>query len=553
METASIMEKIQRFIKNNKKEFFFLFSILFIAAFLRLYKIADYMTFLGDEGRDAIIVRRLIVNFDPILIGPGTSIGNMYLGPLYYYLSAPFLYFANFSPVGPSVMVALFGVVTVFLIWYMGRVWFGKVAGIVSSLLYALSPVVIIYNRSSWNPNIMPFFALLTIFSLWKVWGEGKYRWFTVMGISFAFVLQSHYLGLLLLLTIIIFWMVACRNIVMNSKLQPQNSKWYGKTYPPEPVEEQIKNGKSQITIFLVNTFAGLVIFLLLMSPLLIFDLRHNFMNFNAIKTFFSQRETTVSVKPWKSIPNIYPIFRDNIVYRLVASQNILVGKISVNIIIISVITFIVVILFKLKKVLFSFDQKLVFNKSVFLLIVWIAIGLIGLGLYKQHVYDHYFGFLFPAVYLLIGAIHQKFINMNFDGLKIISTTWIIILLATYIVYSPIRYSPNYQMKRALDVAYLISNDAGKSIFNLAVIAERNYEDGYQYFLEKERSNVTDIDAQRLTDTVGEYLYVVCEMPEEKCDPVNSPKAEVANFGWSKVVEKWNTSGVTIFKLAHAL
>ena len=62
-------------------------------------------------------MRRLLVDFDPILVGPGTSIGNMYLGPLYYYMMAPALLFANFSPVGPAIQIALLGVLTVWLIW----------------------------------------------------------------------------------------------------------------------------------------------------------------------------------------------------------------------------------------------------------------------------------------------------------------------------------------------------------------------------------------------------------------------------------------------------
>jgi len=529
-----MISKIKKWIRKNKGEFYLLLLILAVGAILRLYKIGGYMTFLGDEGRDAIIVRRLLVNFDPVLIGPGTSIGNMYLGPLYYYLSAPFLLFANFSPVGPSVMVALFGVATIYLIWYIARLWFGKGAGMVSSLLYALAPVVIIYNRSSWNPNIMPFFALLTIFSLWKVWGEEKFSWFVVMGVSFAFVLQSHYLGLLLLPVILFFWSLKHWGLFRNSDLEISN-------YPGNYLKKS----------YIKNLLIGTIVFAVLMSPLLIFDLRHNFMNFNNIKTFFTQRETTVSVKPWKSLPNIYPIFRDSVVLRLVAAQNILAGKISINIIVFAVVTYVVLILTKLKKILFTSDEKLYFDKGALLLIVWIGLGLIGLGLYKQHVYDHYFGFIFPAIFLVIGAIYQKIMNRHFDGLKIIITAWIIILIGAYVVNSPLRGEPNFQMARAVDVAKVIREDAGNSKFNLAVVAVQNYEDGYQYFLEKDGANVVDIDALRLEETMGEYLYVVCELPEKNCDPVNSPKAEVANFGWSMIEKEWGLSGITIFKLAH--
>ena len=67
-----ISEKIKKKIKINQKEFIFLLLILALSAFFRLWRISEYMTFLGDEGRDAIVVRRLLVFLDPILIGPGT-------------------------------------------------------------------------------------------------------------------------------------------------------------------------------------------------------------------------------------------------------------------------------------------------------------------------------------------------------------------------------------------------------------------------------------------------------------------------------------------------
>src|SRR5512143_3373344 len=92
--------KIKNWIRQNPFEFGILVLILLVAAICRLYKIDQYMTFLGDEGRDVIIVRRLLVEGHPPLIGPGTSVGQMYLGPIYYYMMAPALWLANFYPVG---------------------------------------------------------------------------------------------------------------------------------------------------------------------------------------------------------------------------------------------------------------------------------------------------------------------------------------------------------------------------------------------------------------------------------------------------------------------
>ncbi len=223
----------------------YLLVILLVGAFFRLYKIESYMTFLGDEGRDSIIVRNLLVHSDPILIGPGTSVGGMYLGPLYYYFMAPFLFLANFSPVGPAVGVAVLGIATIYLIYVVGREWFGEKAGIISALLFAISPTVITYSHSSWNPNIMPFFSLLSIYSIWKVWKEKRHYWLIVTAISFAFVCQSHYLGVLIAPVIIVYWFL--------SKVQKKVS------------------------------LLSILIYLFLMSPLLVFDIRHDWMNSRAL------------------------------------------------------------------------------------------------------------------------------------------------------------------------------------------------------------------------------------------------------------------------------
>ena len=184
-------------------------AILVLASFVRLYKIDQYMTFLGDEGRDVAIVRDMALGRKFTLIGPGTSIGNMYLGPLYYYMMLLPLALFNFSPVGPAVQIAVLGIATVALLWWIGRQWFGRVPALLISILYSLSPIIITYSHSSWNPNIMPFFALLSIYGIWNVWRLGYWRWLIVTAISLAFVLNSHYLGLLLFPVVGLFWLLA--------------------------------------------------------------------------------------------------------------------------------------------------------------------------------------------------------------------------------------------------------------------------------------------------------------------------------------------------------
>lgn len=509
---VNIWSKLASWKKGNRREAVVILLVLLLAAFLRLYKIDQYMTFLGDEGRDAIVVRKLLVDFDPILIGPRTSVGDMYLGPLYYYLIAPALFLGNYSPVGPSIQIALFGVLTVAFVWLIAREWFkSPLIGILVAFLYSISPTVIIHSRSSWNPNIMPFFALLVMFCLWKVWKKKEYIWLVVLGLAYAFVLQSHYLGLLLAPSIGFFWILTLKE------------KW---------------DNKKERGVFFRNSVVGLLLFVLLMSPLVVFDARHGWRNFSSMNRFFTE-QSSVSAQPINAIMNIWPVW-ENIVTRLIAGRSEIWGFwIAILIILVSLYFFIKSKLTKTK----------VNSKAYLLIFVWLLIGVVGLSLYQHEVFDHYFGFLFPVMFLLIGALFERISRVWYGKNFILLTTLLLGFLSFRDI--PLKYPPNMQMQRAKTVAELIMSESGEDRFNFAVLAERNYEDGYEYFLIKNEALVVDIDPVNTDETITKQLFVICEEPKEKCQPTTNPKAEIANFGWSKIKREWEVSGVVVYKLIH--
>ncbi|MGA3291881.1 MAG: glycosyltransferase family 39 protein [Candidatus Microgenomates bacterium] len=501
-------------IKNNKGEAIILGIILIVAAFCRLYKIDQYMTFLGDEGRDVIAVRKIFTELHPTLIGPGTSVGNMYLGPLYYYMMAVPLLLAGFSPVGPAVMIAILGVITVLFIWYVTWIWFNKKAALVAAGLYAISPTIIYYSRSSWNPNIMPFFALLSVFSVWKVWKERKFNWIIVMGLSFAFVLQSHYMGFLLTPTLFIFWLLTLLK-VRKTNLQKS---------------------------FIRKSIIGFAGFLVLMSPLFIFDIRHDWMNAKAFYAFLTTSQGTLSVNPLISILKIPAML--NLVYgSLIGTKNPLIS------IVISVAIVAGIVWALLRNYLANKNFKI--SGEYWVLISWLGFGLLGLGMYRQNIYDHYFGFLFVVPFILLGIFVSYLLE---DGkiLKLLGAIAILYLVAINLLASPLRKEPNKLLQRSIDVSKVIEKESEDKPFNLAVIADNNYEAGYEYFLLKDNYPVVEIDSQK-PDTITSQLLAVCELiPNSKCDPTHNPKAQVANFGWSKIEGSWNVDGVIVYKLVHS-
>lgn len=493
----TLLNQFKKFSKQNPKEFWILIGILLLGAFFRLYKISAYMTYLGDEGRDMIIVRRLLVEFHPPLIGPGTSIGNMYLGPLYYYMMAIPTLLTNFSPVGPAIMIAVLGVITIGLVWWVGREWFGKVAGLIAAGLYAIAPTIIIYSKSSWNPNIMPFFALLSIYAIWKVWEKKQFNWLIVLGIAFAFVLQSHYLGLLLLPVLGLYWLLAFLKV------------------------RKTESNKS----FIKSSVIGAFLFLILMSPLLIFDLRHNFQNFKAMEKFSLESGGSFG-GPIVGITNFVPALNK-------IDTRILTGKYGVAGIAITVVLILGTYLLLRKKSLNP------------ILITWILVGVFGLAMYRSEVFDHYMGFLFPAVFLLLGAVLSKLPKYL---MIVVLTLLVIVNLAN----NPLRYPPNNQLERSKEIASFIREKANGERFNLATLSEMNNRDVYQYFLLVWGAKVVDADPNAVFYTVTDQLFVVCEKPKEKCDPTHDPSAWITNFGWSTITDSWQVAGVNIYKLGHA-
>ena len=158
------MRRILNIVTNN----WLLITIVLVGIFLRFYKLEGFVTFLGDQGRDAIIVKRIITLEHFPAIGPPTSIGQVYLGPFYYYFIAPWLLLSNFNPIGLAVGVAFFSSLYLLINYLIVKELFDKKIALISTILLSFSSVLIDFSRFSWNPNLLPLFALLTVYFVIK-------------------------------------------------------------------------------------------------------------------------------------------------------------------------------------------------------------------------------------------------------------------------------------------------------------------------------------------------------------------------------------------------
>ncbi len=476
-------------INDHKLALFALLIIILFAGFLRFYRLEDYMTFLGDEGRDALVIKDLLVNGHLPFIGPPTSVGNIYLGPMYYYMMSVPMAIFWLNPIAAAGMNAMIGILTVMLIYYVGKRWFGEIAGLISALLYSVSPVTTYYSRSSWNPNPTPFFTLLAIFAMYEAHKSKNLNWLVLTGIFTGLAMQMHYLAIILIPIFSVLVLIEiCRKFIWR---------------------EQIKN------IF-TGIHAGVAGFILTLVPLILFDLKHDFLNSRAFITILGG-SGAVGFDSAILFGRTWQLYSSNLITRY------LTGDIQVLGWVVGIIT------------LLPFLKK---SWYMLALGVWLGVGILFLGLYKGAVYDHYLGFLSPAPYLLFGALFSKKQIISYIGIGLI----VVMLLYVNLSNNILLKQPNRQLEKTQNVARLIINEAKGKKFNFALIAKNNYDAAYQFYLD-----IYGHKSAQLPFEKTDQLFVVCE--DAVCDPTHSSKFEITGFGWTKIESMQESNGVKIYKL----
>ncbi|HRN95992.1 MAG TPA: glycosyltransferase family 39 protein [Candidatus Levybacteria bacterium] len=508
------LSRVMQILKKNIS----ILSILLIAGFIRLYRIGDYMTFLGDEGRDMLVVKAILEG-DLTFLGPRASAGDFFLGPFYYYFITPFLWIFNYDPVGPAVMVALFGIATVYLVFWMGRKFFGETAGLIAALLYAVAPVVVRYSSSSWNPNVVPFFTLLLFIVLYFAIKNKSIKFFGLVGIVLGILMQLHYLA-----TFIAVIVALCVLVCIGFKKKSFSKLLKGYIF------------------YYLSIFVG---FLIAFSPFLAFEIRHGFPNIRTIFSFIFS--PTLNTNEGDKMPFLSIV--GDVFYRLVTQVLIFISPDSnLNSTVILAVYFLTILLIVASLYLLIRTKDEIFKKII---IIWFVVGIALFGFYKKPLYEYYFGFLFPVPFLLIGnLLSTMFRSARTNVLLKISAVFIIITMVVINVSQlHIWREPNRQKQQMKTIAEFVLSKTDNKPFNFALITPGNSDHAYRYFFElSNKSPITIenevVDPKRIT--VTDQLLIVCE---QECSPLGHSLWEIAGFGPAEIVGEWDVSVVKVYKL----
>lgn len=470
-----------------------LVAILSVAAFLRLYRLPQTLEFLSDQGRDALIVSRIFTEFDPVFIGPTTSVGNLYLGPGYYYFMLPWLWLSYPSPVGPAIAVAILGVITTWLIIRWGTHLVGRRAALFAGCIYALSAVMVQYNRFSWNPNIAPFLSLVLVWSLYQTLNK-RPRYWLVVGLSLALLLQTHYLSLLVLPVV---------GLVALWQLYDRRS----------------------MALFGVQ-LAAAALFIASFLPLVLFDIKHGWVNLRGFQAMLSGPEhfNTAQVSV---IARVLEILKETHGRGMHIFFEITIGQWrTLNSLLLVLV--IVVIGAYLVRARYQRKGAVQYLTGVMLLSLFVVVSILGTAAYEHSIFHHYIAYLYPVSALLLGFVIDQLIRwQRFVGGALGLAFFGYLLVHNQPLLTTMLTAPGQIDSVRSTAAHIYDLVGPDEQYMIVLFSETGDFEGlkYRYFL-----STTDRPPVPDSEKVSAPTIVTIIEPGMDVDPLNTPVYELVLF-----------------------
>ena len=180
--------------------------ILAIAAFLRFYQ----LTTTEFDADQAMVFRMARDAISHGLIPATSNIASIRIvnpPAVIYLLMIPAAISSN--PIGGAIFVGILNIIAVLLTYICVRRYYGRVASIIASLLYATASGPLHYSRFIWQQNMIAPFVVLFIFALY--WGvvDRRKGWLFPALILLGIMIQLHETTIILSLLLLVALMLS--------------------------------------------------------------------------------------------------------------------------------------------------------------------------------------------------------------------------------------------------------------------------------------------------------------------------------------------------------
>lgn len=338
-------------VTKNKIVYFLLFIFLAFGISLRFINLKNTPFDWDQENILARPAQNILLKHDLPLIGGVTSVGNLYIGPLYSYLSALFFYLFNFAPIAGAYLSAFIFIVTLIISVLLVSSVFSKKTAFYFALFWTSSSLMLSFERVPWNVNLLPLSSVLFFSGLLLVFLKNKQVGWVVASLGVFLAFNSHIAFIFYILTLIVFALLKLRS-------------------------------------FNKYVFLSGVILVFTFLPLLVFNLKHGFLIFKNSGDFLATQ-----------------LQANNLLTRFISTGYLQISTFG-QVIFAGAPLWIIFIIGLLLVLIILFS----FGKSYFriLFVIFNLNYLIIFSLYKGHVTDYYFLGLLPLVILSLAIAFEK-------------------------------------------------------------------------------------------------------------------------------------------------
>jgi len=423
------MSRLKKFLTLNNITFV---AIVLLGVFFRFYEIKTRFVYGHDHDLTSWFIKDVVVDGHLRLIGQQTSTSGIFIGPFYYYFQIPFFLLLKMDPIAQVVassLLGIFGIVTSY--WVFSKV-FDKKTGLIASYLYSISFFVVSNDREA-VPTVLViawsiwfFYAISLLFR-----GEQK-KGFLILGILVGLIWHLN------VALVVVLPLVLVALFFSKKKLNLRSLLW----------------GVAPLSLFSI--------------PLVLFELRHNFIQ---IRSFLYSVTTSqgdiysglskllrVLFIVNKNISNFYWNFND------FASTYYL-----------GLVVFVLAVGFlALKRYLKPVETAVVFT--------WLGVYVGFFSWYSKIVSEYYLNGLFVLYLIVLSRIFVYFSKKTGNVL-------LIIVLVVFGAFNANRFfnekNPGNGYLQKLDLVEDIKNSAKDKKFDcvsISYITDTGYGLGYRYF-----------------------------------------------------------------------
>lgn len=186
---------------------YLLFVILILGCFLRIYKLGEKSLWIDDLNslRDSQSLSTAVMANHP---------------PLFFIILHFFRYVGDNEFI-LRLPAAIFGILTILLIYKVGKLFFGTREALISAFLLSISTFHIDYSQQVRMYTVFSFFSVLSLFFLYKALKEYRKEFWAGFTLSTALVLYIHIFAILVVFAEVILSVIFLINQILKREKEP--------------------------------------------------------------------------------------------------------------------------------------------------------------------------------------------------------------------------------------------------------------------------------------------------------------------------------------------